>query len=66
MTTATFLKLFILYEFHIMYPNSSHLPIPPYYPLHLQLLPKENRNKIKSKNEETDLAVEAAVSWCVT
>lgn len=53
MTTATFLKLFILYEFHIMYPNSSHLPILSYHPLHLQLLPKENKNnkKVKMKKQ---------------
>lgn len=60
-----FFKLFILYEFHIMYPNSSHLPFPPYHPLPFQLLPKENKNKkIKSKSEETNLTVEAAVLWC--
>jgi hypothetical protein len=39
--TVHFLTLFLLWEFHIMYPNPTHLPIPPHPPSTLATYPQK-------------------------
>ena len=61
--------LLIISEFHIIYPNPTHLPIPPYLPSALQTSPQKktkNKNTKLIKEQKTHLAAEAAVCRCVS